>query len=173
MWSYGRFLYCSPHCWAPENNIWRKTDVNKSWTSSCSSLSSSSSPSLIRGSSKRRTRSSCSWASSPPTATSWAAGSGGLAPGEMAQVQRMRIFYTKGKYLEASTNTRTLFDDFSSKLRKTFENFFSPMGTCLRQSPGTWLLGKLDKNLGEGKEGKYWCRILSFCCTSISSGPWY
>ena len=43
------------------------------------------------------------------------------------------------------------------------------MGTCLRQSPGTWLLGKLDKNLGEGIEGKYWCRILSFCCESISS----
>ena len=48
-----------------------------------------------------------------------------------------RIFYTKGKYLEAAMNTRALFYDFSSKLRKTFENFFSPMGTCLRQSPGT------------------------------------
>ena len=48
-----------------------------------------------------------------------------------------RIFYTKGKYLEASTNTRTLFDDFSWKLRKTFRNFFSPMGTCWRQSPST------------------------------------
>ena len=95
MWSYGRFLYCSPHCWAPGNNIWRKTDVNKSRTSSCSSLSSSSSPSLIRGSSKRRTRSSCSWASSPPTATSWAAGSGGLAPGEMAQVQNFGYFTQK------------------------------------------------------------------------------
>ena len=42
-------------------------------------------------------------------------------------------FSQKEKIWGSPTNSQ----DYFSKLRKTFGNFFSPMGTCLRQSPGT------------------------------------